>query len=134
MLAPDQRHPCRSQAEIPLIDLSEFRRPPLNYYRADPIKVPLSIFDAAQFEAPDLALHFFTGVAEPPATTTLRVDVPTLVFWGMQDPALLPSQLDGLDNYAPHAVIVRIADGGHYPMRSHPALVNRVMREFIEHS
>jgi hypothetical protein len=29
MLAPDQRHPCRSQAEIPLIDLSEFRRPPL---------------------------------------------------------------------------------------------------------
>ena len=105
-----------------------------NYYRADPIKVPPSISDAAQFEIPDLALHFFTGVAEPPATTSLRVDVPTLVFWGMQDSALLPGQLDGLDDYAPNAVIVRIADGGHYPMRSHPALVNRAMREFIEHS
>jgi hypothetical protein len=29
MVAPDLRHPCRSQAEIPLIDLSEFGQPPL---------------------------------------------------------------------------------------------------------
>jgi pimeloyl-ACP methyl ester carboxylesterase len=50
----------------------------------------------------------------------------------MQDPALLPGQLDHLDDYAPNAIIVRIADGGHYPMRSHPALVNPAIREFIE--
>jgi pimeloyl-ACP methyl ester carboxylesterase len=50
----------------------------------------------------------------------------------MQDPALLPGQLDGLGDYAPNAVIVRIADAGHYPMRSHPELVNRAMREFME--
>ena len=103
-----------------------------NYYRADPIKVPPSIEDAAKMELPDLPQHFFAGVAEPPATTSLRVNVPTLVLWGMQDPALLPGQLDGLDDYAPNAVIVRIADSGHYPMRSHPALVNRAIREFIE--
>jgi hypothetical protein len=29
MLAPDPRHPRRSQAEIPLIGLSELGRPPL---------------------------------------------------------------------------------------------------------
>jgi hypothetical protein len=29
MVAPAQRHPRRSQAETPLIDLSEFRQPPL---------------------------------------------------------------------------------------------------------
>src|SRR3954454_5893723 len=29
MLAPDPRHPRRSQAEVPLIGLSEFGRPPL---------------------------------------------------------------------------------------------------------
>jgi hypothetical protein len=29
MFAPDPRHPRRSQAEIPLIGLSEFGRPPL---------------------------------------------------------------------------------------------------------
>jgi pimeloyl-ACP methyl ester carboxylesterase len=104
-----------------------------NYYRADPIKVPPSIDDATQLEIPDLALHFFTGVAEPPATTSLRVDVPTLVLWGMGDAALLPGQLDGLDDYVPNATVVRIDDGGHYPMRSHPALVNGAIRGFIEH-
>jgi hypothetical protein len=30
MVAPDLRHPRRSQAEIPLIDLSEFGQPPLS--------------------------------------------------------------------------------------------------------
>src|SRR3954467_10779197 len=54
-----------------------------NYYRADPIKVPASIADAAQLEMPDLAAKFFADAAEPPATTSLRVDVPTLVLWGM---------------------------------------------------
>src|SRR5271165_3550106 len=34
MVAPDPRHPRRSQAEFPLIDLSEFGRPPLSLHRA----------------------------------------------------------------------------------------------------
>jgi hypothetical protein len=34
MVAPDLRHPRRSQAEIPLIDLSEFGQPPLAAERA----------------------------------------------------------------------------------------------------
>src|SRR5882762_7627999 len=56
-----------------------------NYSRADPIKVPSSIADAAHTEMPDLAARFFADVAEPPATTSLRVDVPTLVLWGMKE-------------------------------------------------
>jgi pimeloyl-ACP methyl ester carboxylesterase len=102
-----------------------------NYYRADPIKVPSSIADAARTEAPDLAARFFADVAEAPATTSLRVDVPTLVLWGMQDRACLPGQLDNLHDYAPDAVVVRIEDAGHYPMQSHPALVNRAIRDFL---
>jgi pimeloyl-ACP methyl ester carboxylesterase len=102
-----------------------------NYYRADPIKVPASIADAARAEPPDLAARFFAGVAEAPATTSLRVDVPTLVLWGMQDPACLPGQLDNLHDYAPDAIVVRIEDAGHYPMQSHPALVNRAIRDFL---
>jgi hypothetical protein len=35
MVAPDLRHPRRSQAEIPLIDLSEFGQPPLRETRED---------------------------------------------------------------------------------------------------
>ena len=102
-----------------------------NYYRADPIKVPSSIADAAQTEAPDLAARFFADVAEPPATTSLRVDVPTLVLWGMRDPVCLPGQLDQLHDYAPDARVVRIEDAGHYPMKSHPALVNHAIRDFL---
>jgi len=102
-----------------------------NYTRADPIKVPSSISDAAHTEMPDLPAVFFADVAEPPATTSLRVEVPTLVLWGMQDPFLLPGQLDNLHDYAPNAIVVRIEDGGHRPMQSHPMLVNRAIRDFL---
>jgi epoxide hydrolase 4 len=102
-----------------------------NYYRADPIKVPSSIADAARTEPPDLAARFFADVAEAPATTSLRVDVPTLVLWGMQDSACLPGQLDKLHDHAPNATVVRIEDGGHLPMQSHPMLVNRAIRDFL---
>ena len=102
-----------------------------NYYRADPIKVPSSIADAAHMETPDLAARFFADGAEPPATRSLRVDVPTLVLWGMQDPVCLPGQLDKLQDYAPNATVVRIEDAGHRPMQSHPALVNRAIRDFL---
>jgi pimeloyl-ACP methyl ester carboxylesterase len=82
-------------------------------------------------EMPDLPAVFFADVAEPPATTSLRVDVPTLVLWGMQDPFLLPGQLDSLHDYAPNAIVVRIEDAGHRPMNSHPMLVSRAIRDFL---
>jgi pimeloyl-ACP methyl ester carboxylesterase len=102
-----------------------------NYTRADPIKVPCSIPDPAYSETPDLAAAFFADVAEPPVTRSLQVDVPTLVLWGMQDPACLPSQLDDLHDYAPNATVIRIEDAGHRPMLSHPMLVNRAIRDFL---
>ena len=102
-----------------------------NYYCADPIKAPSSISDAANTEMPDLAAMFFADVAEPPAVTSLRVEVPTLVLWGMKDPHCLPSQLDNLHDYVPNAIVVRIEDAGHVPMQSHPMLVNRAIRDFL---
>jgi pimeloyl-ACP methyl ester carboxylesterase len=103
-----------------------------NYYRADPIKVPASLAEGAAMSAPDFAAQFFSGLATPPATTSLRVKVPTLVIWGMRDPYLLPQQLDGLDTYAPDLTVMRIEDGGHYPMRTHPELVNQAIRAFTQ--
>jgi pimeloyl-ACP methyl ester carboxylesterase len=101
-------------------------------YRADPIKVPASLEEGAAKRAPDLAAHFFSGLGTPPAITSLRVKVPALVIWGMRDPYTLPQQLDGLDAYAPDLTVVRIEDGGHYPMRSHPELVNQAIRAFMQ--
>jgi epoxide hydrolase 4 len=105
-----------------------------NYYRADPIKVPVSVEEAAREPAPDLAAAFFAGVARPPAATSLRVEVPTLVLWGMRDPFMLPGQLDGLPEHVPDLTVVRIGDAGHRPMRSHPELVNRALRDFLGRS
>jgi pimeloyl-ACP methyl ester carboxylesterase len=105
-----------------------------NYYRADPIKTPASTTEAASMAVPDLAAHFFSAVARPPAKTSLRVDMPTLVIWGMHDPYILPGELDGLEAFAPASTVVRLEDAGHYPMRSHPGPVNRAIRAFIERS
>jgi len=60
-----------------------------NYSRADPIKVPSSISDAAHTKLPDLAARFFADVAEPPATTSLRVDVSNAGSLGNARPCLL---------------------------------------------
>jgi epoxide hydrolase 4 len=102
-----------------------------NYYRADPIKVPASIAESAAMPMPDLATHFFAGAARPPEMTLLRVTAPTLVIWGMRDEALLSGQLDGLEAYAADLTVIRVADAGHYPMRSHSDLVNLAIRRFL---
>jgi len=102
-----------------------------NYYRADPIKVPASVADSAAMPVPDLAAHFFAGAARPPEVTSLRVAAPTLVIWGMRDHVMLPGQLDGLEAYAADLTVLRVADAGHYPMRSHPELVNQAIGHFL---
>src|SRR5258705_7492342 len=86
---------------------------------------------AEKKQPPPPPAFFLAVVGDPPATTSLRVEVPTLVLWGMQDPFLLPGQLDNLQDYAPNAIVVRIEDGGHRPMQSHPMLVNRPIRDFL---
>jgi pimeloyl-ACP methyl ester carboxylesterase len=102
------------------------------YIQADPIKVPASLEEAAGLPVPDLASAFFDGVPRPPASTSLVVEVPTLVIWGMQDPSQLPGLLAGLDDYVPDLTLVRIGDAGHYPMRTHPEQVTRAIRRFLE--
>jgi pimeloyl-ACP methyl ester carboxylesterase len=102
-----------------------------NYYRADPIKVPSSMAESASMGMPDLSAHFFAGVGRPPAATSLRLSVPTLVIWGLSDPTTLSGSLDGLEEYVQYLAVVRIADADHYPMRSHPSLVNQCIRNFV---
>ena len=72
----------------------------LNWYRASKVIVPPS---GAAAPAPDWLLRAFP-----------RVKVPTLVIWGMKDTALLPLQLDGLDELVDDLHIVRLPDAGHF--------------------
>jgi len=57
--------------------------------------------------------------------------VPTLVIWGMQDTALRPGLLDGLDQYVPDLRIERIAEGTHWVAHEYPRRVNQLIRNFV---
>ncbi len=89
----------------------------LNYYRATPVYPPKGDDPGAR----KLALE--------PKDTVVRV--PTLVIWGEQDRALLPSLLDGLDEVVPDLKVVRVPGAGHWVMRQQPDLVNREIEDFI---
>jgi pimeloyl-ACP methyl ester carboxylesterase len=93
----------------------------LNYYRAagiGPVTRPASAADASA-TAP-------TATAPP-----LMIRVPTLVIWGEKDTALLPANLDGLEEFVPKLTVRRVPDGTHWVVREKPAEVNRLLREFL---
>jgi pimeloyl-ACP methyl ester carboxylesterase len=72
----------------------------LNWYRGSRIVVPPP---GVTVPLPDWLLRAFP-----------KVQVPTLVVWGMQDTALLPLQLDGLDELVEDVTVVRLPDAGHF--------------------
>ena len=89
----------------------------LNWYRASKLVVPppgLSV------PLPDWLLRFAS-----------RVAVPTLVIWGMRDTALLPIQLEGLEDLVDDLEIVRIADAGHFVPWERPQAVAEALRDFL---
>ena len=63
---------------------------------------------------------------------SLRVVVPTLVIWGEKDTALVTNNLLGLDQFVSDLQVRRVADGSHWVIHEKPALVNSLMRDFIE--
>ncbi|HET8744585.1 MAG TPA: alpha/beta hydrolase [Ramlibacter sp.] len=89
----------------------------LNYYRASPLR--------PQREGDPGA-----------AAVTLRremltVDVPTLVLWGLQDAALLPELVDGLDEYVPRLELHQVADASHWIVHERPQWVAERLSAFL---
>jgi epoxide hydrolase 4 len=89
----------------------------LNYYRCSPLYPP---------------------TAEDPGASAIQIDaqrvmvhVPVLVIWGEADGALLPSLLDGLDQYVADLTIKRIPTGSHWVIHEQPDLINQCIRAFI---
>ena len=102
--------------------IDQWRRPGalttmLNWYRASEILVPEP---GEQASAP-----LWTKMPFP------RIKVPTLVAWGMKDKALLPVQLDGLDELVDDLTIVRIEEAGHFVPWEKPAPLIEAIRDFI---
>jgi pimeloyl-ACP methyl ester carboxylesterase len=69
--------------------------------------------------------------APPPAFPPRPIDVPTLVIWGMRDTALLPGNLDGLDQYVRKLTVERVAEVDHWIVHQQPARVNASIRAFL---
>lgn len=59
------------------------------------------------------------------------IDVPTLVIWGMQDTALLPGNLDGLDEWVSDLTVERVADADHWIVHQKSSQVNALIRGFL---
>jgi pimeloyl-ACP methyl ester carboxylesterase len=89
----------------------------LNWYRASPLIVPPP---GVTVPLPDLLLRL-----------SKRVEIPTLVVWGMKDPALLPVQLDGLPAVVDALQIVRLPDAGHFAPWEAPDQVAGALAPFL---
>ncbi|MEC9150054.1 MAG: alpha/beta hydrolase [Pseudomonadota bacterium] len=90
----------------------------LNYYRASPMEVldldaPYDLpADYQDFPLPKLGME-------------------TLVIWAMDDAALPPANLDGLDEKIEHLEIVRVPGCGHFVQWEAPEQFNLAMEDFL---
>ena len=89
----------------------------LNWYRASPILVPPQGVDAP---LPDWLLGAFP-----------KIHIPVRVIWGMDDAALLPLQLDGLEALIDEVEIVRLPGVGHFAPWEAPDQVAAALSEFL---
>ena len=73
-------------------------------------------------------------VATPPGRVqqlVRRIQAPTLLIWGMQDPALVPDLTEGLDDCVPSLRVEQIAEAGHWVQHEQSTLVNRLLLEHL---
>jgi pimeloyl-ACP methyl ester carboxylesterase len=90
----------------------------LNYYRASPMEVlPMD----APFELPE----GFRPVQLP------KLTIPTLVIWAMEDQALPPANLDGLDEVIENPEVAQVPECGHFVQWEKPEAVNAAMEAFL---
>ncbi|MDO8387073.1 MAG: alpha/beta fold hydrolase [Polaromonas sp.] len=90
-----------------------------NLYRASPLRPPRPHDPAA------------AAVTLPPEL--LRVELPTLVLWAMDDIALPPALTEGLQAWVPNMQLERIPGASHWIVHEQPALVTRALHNFLNH-
>jgi pimeloyl-ACP methyl ester carboxylesterase len=92
----------------------------LNYYRASPLRPP---------RAEDPAAKAISLPAE-----MLQVNAPTLVIWGMQDIALPPGLIEGLEAYVPQLTLHKIEEGTHWLVHEQPKRVAQLIQGWLTHT
>ena len=91
----------------------------LNYYRASPMEVlPLD----APYELPEDYQPF----------PLPKLTIPTLVIWAMDDVALPPDNLDGLDEVIENPEVVQVPGSGHFVQWEAPEAFNGAASAFLD--
>ncbi len=90
----------------------------LNWYRASPIDVP----------TPDAPYGLPEGWTPPPLP---KLAIPTLVIWALDDLALPPCNLEGMDAIIPQLTVVQVPGCGHFVPWEAPDAVNAAMDAFL---
>lgn len=88
-----------------------------NYYRSSPLRPPRPEDPAA-------------AAVELP-TSMLTIAVPTLVVWGLDDAALPPELIEGLDTYVPDLTLHKVPGASHWIIHEQPALVQSRLSDFL---
>ena len=91
----------------------------LHYYRASPMEV-LSL--DAPYELP----------ADYQPFPLPKLAIPTLVIWAMDDLALPPANLDGLDEVIESPEVVQVPGTGHFVQWEAPEAFNAAMDAFLD--
>ena len=88
-----------------------------NLYRASPLRPPRPGDPAA------------AAVELPHATLT--VSLPTLVIWALDDVALLPVLIEGLDAYVKHLTVQTVPGASHWIVHEQPQLIAQRLQSFL---
>ena len=89
-----------------------------NFYRASPLRPPRpGDPGAAEIDLPQ---------------AMLTVDIPTLVLWGMDDVALPPELIEGLQQYIPELTLEKVEGASHWIVHEQPGFVAGRLANFLE--
>jgi epoxide hydrolase 4 len=88
-----------------------------NFYRSSPLRPATQTDKGAD------------GVDLP--QSKLTIDLPTLVVWGMNDIALPPELIDGLDAYVPKMTLKKVHNATHWIVHEQPQLVAGYLQDFL---
>lgn len=88
-----------------------------SYYSASPLRPPRG--DDPGAAAIDLPRE------------ALTVDIPTLVVWAMDDVALCPELVEGLEGYVNHLTLERVEGASHWIIHEQPERVARSLANFL---
>ena len=77
-------------------------------------------------------LNWYRAASFDTSDVPITINVPTLVLWGLDDTALLPQNLDGLDQYVSDLEIVPYEGVSHWIEHEVPVDISQDIRRFVQ--